>query len=362
MQGSLTEPRAGAPVISAVMPCRNEAAGIEATVRSVLEQDPVPGGFELIVADGSSDDGTRQILDRLARSHPQLRVIENTLKTTPSGMNRGIEAAQGRYIAIMGAHSLYASNYLANCYQVAEARGVDNVGGAVLANATTYMQRAIAASHHSPFSVGGAHWHNAAREGPAESVWGGFYRREVFERIGAFDEELARNQDDELNLRLVRQGGRIWQTPEVVSWYRPRSSLASLFRQYRQYGYWKVRVIQKHRIPASWRHVVPAAAALIAVGLASAAIGSSILCRNRRSGRRANLPARILSAGAAAYLFSDVAASTAAASQAGWDLMPALPLVFPAYHSGYAMGFIEGVVDFVLIRRPRKGKMAELTR
>jgi len=90
-------------------------------------------------------------------------------------------------------------------------------------------------------------------------VFGGFYRRQVFDRIGLFDEELVRNQDDELNLRLTRSGGRIWQSPKVKSWYSPRNSMSALFRQYTQYGYWKVRVIQKHKLPASWRHLVPGA-------------------------------------------------------------------------------------------------------
>src|SRR5262249_15800203 len=120
-------------------------------------------------------------------------------------------------------------------------------------------------------AVGGARWHDTAYEGPADTVFGGVYRREVFDRIGFLDEELVRNQDDEFNLRLTRAGGKIWHSPRIKSWYHPRQSLRSLFRQQVQYGYWKVRVIQKHKIPASIRHLIPGCfvLSLIFLGLAS---------------------------------------------------------------------------------------------
>src|SRR5262249_25260654 len=126
-----------------------------------------------------------------------------------------------------------------------------------VARGDRYVSRAIAAAFRSPFSAGGANSHDPRHEGPVDSVYLGCWRRDVFSRVGLFDEELVRNQDDEWNLRLIRSGGTIWQSPRIRSWYRPRASLAALFQQYRQYGYWKVRVIQKHRRPASPRHLVP---------------------------------------------------------------------------------------------------------
>ena len=172
-------------------------------------------------------------------------------------MNAGICQARGQYVAIMGAHDRYASDYVKSGLEVLSETRADNVGGSMISVGQSRLQKLIAIAHHSPFAVGGARWHDVNYEGPADTVFGGFYRRKIFDRIGFFDEELIRNQDDELNLRLTRAGGTIWHSPRIKSWYTPRGSLKDLFRQYAQYGYWKVRVIQKHKLPAFRRHLVP---------------------------------------------------------------------------------------------------------
>jgi FAD/FMN-containing dehydrogenase len=171
----------------------------------------------------------------------------------------------------------------------------------------------------------------------------------VLEAVGLFDEELVRNQDDELNLRLIRAGGRIWQTPSIRSWYQPRSSLGALFRQYKQYGYWKVRVIQKHRLPASIRHLVPAALVLGVVlvplgGLfwsGALLVWGSLLC---------------------VYTSAVLLASVLAAARHGWSLLGVLPAVFVCYHFGYGIGFVRGIVDFLILRRGAGAGYTTLTR
>ena len=351
-------PASVVPAVSAVVPCRNEARGIEACIRSILDQEPPPGGFEVIVADGLSDDGTREILDRIRAGDPRLQVVDNPERITPCAMNAGIRAARGRYIAIMGAHNRYAPDYLRRCVETLEQTAADDVGGAVFAEATTYVERAVAASHHSRFSVGGSRWHDPAYEGPADTVWGGCYRREVFARIGLFDEELVRNQDDELNLRLTRSGGRIWQSPRIRSCYTPRGSLGALFGQYRQYGYWKVRVIRKHRLPASPRHLVPGAFVL------SVAI-SAVLCTplpGRSTRRLTRGSRRVLAAVGCAYAGVNLVASAATARRSGWELLPVLPAVFACYHVGYGIGFIEAGADLTLRGRAPRSAAVRLTR
>ena len=337
------------PIVSAVIPCRNEHGHIEACVRSVLGQQAVPGGFEVIVADGMSDDGTREILAELARENPRLRVIDNPARTTARGMNIGIQHARGEFIAIMGAHNQYAPDYLRASLEVSRATGADNVGGSMVCRGETWLQQAIASAHHSPFSVGGARWHNVSYEGPADTVFGGFYRRAVFARIGPFDETLLRNQDDELNLRLTLSGGQIWHSPAIRSCYCPRAGLRALFRQYLQYGYWKVPVMKKHRRPASLRHLVPGVFVLGLAGLPLAALFYRPLIF-------------FWLALVAAYGVANLCAATATAAQSGWRFLPVLPLVFGCYHFGYGIGFVRGVIGFLILRRAPSLAFTRLTR
>jgi GT2 family glycosyltransferase len=211
------------------------------------------------------------------------------------------------------------------------------------------LQKAIAIAHHSRFSVGGARWHDVDYEGPADTVFGGFYRREVFQQIGLFDETLVRNQDDEFNLRLTRAGGRIWQSPRIKSWYHPRASLAALFRQYMQYGYWKIRVVQKHGKPASVRHLVPGSFVFCLLSLPLIAVFSP-------------LALWVWTGMVVQYAGCNLFASTATAARQGWKFLPVLPAVFACYHFGYGFGFLYGLIDFVVLRRSPSTVFSNLTR
>jgi hypothetical protein len=211
------------------------------------------------------------------------------------------------------------------------------------------MQAVIAAAYHSPFSVGGAHFHNIEHEGYVDTVTYGCWRREVFDRIGYFDEDLVRNQDDEFNLRLTRAGGKIWQSPRIRSWYRPRRTLRSLFWQYAQYGYWKVRVIQKHKIPGSMRHVVPGCFVLLLALLPALSFFEPALLR-------------VWFGLVIAYLGLLVLATLTTACKGGWKLAPLLPLAFACFHFGYGIGFLCGILDFVLLRRGPALAFSRLTR
>ncbi|MGE5213627.1 MAG: glycosyltransferase family 2 protein [Nitrospirota bacterium] len=337
------------PVVSIVVPCRNERDHIESCVRSILQQEALSGELEIIVADGMSDDGTRETLVKLAAQDQRLRIVDNPIGVTPAGMNIGIRQARGRYVAIMGAHNTYASDYLCRSIEIIEQHGADNVGGAVICDAKSPLQRAIAAAHHSPFSVGGARWHNVNYEGPADTVFGGVYRREVFGRIGLFDEELVRNQDDEFNLRLTRAGGKIWHSPKIKSWYTPRGSISALFLQYRQYGYWKVRVIQKHKLPASVRHLIPGCFVLSLIILSMASVLSASAFW-------------VLLALAGLYSLCNLTASLLTAGRNGGALVLVLPVVFAAYHFGYGLGFLHGMWDFLILRRRPSHKYTKLSR
>lgn len=338
----------GGPGVSIVIPCRNEVRYIEACLRDVLGFEDPPGGFEVIVADGMSNDGTRDIIARFAMEDRRVRMVDNPRRTTPCALNAGIRAACGEIIVRIDAHTSYPPDYLRQCVEVLRETGADNVGGPWIARGDSYVQRAIAAAFGSPFAVGGARGHQVGYEGPVDTVYLGCWRREVLEGIGLFDEDFIRNQDDELNFRLRCAGGIIWQSLRIKSWYTPRDSLIKLFKQYFQWGYWKVRVIRKHRYPASLRHLVPGsfAAALLLLALLASFVG---------------IAADGLAALVGLYLLALIAASTLTAARAGWSLLPILPVVFTCYHLGYGFGFLFGVWDF-LIRCRGIGRFVALTR
>ena len=247
------------PAVSVIVPCRNERDQVDTSLRSILAQESPTGDFEVIIADGLSDDGTHEVLKELEREDSRLRIIDNPGRIVATGLNSAIRLARGDVIVRMDTHTRYAPDYLRQCVAVLKETGADNVGGPWVAEGQGLISQAIAAAFQSPFSVGGARGHKPYYEGPLDTVYLGCWPREIFDRIGRFDEDLVRNQDDEFNLRILKAGGRIWQSPRIRSWYTPRESLRLLFQQQRQYGYWKVRVIQKHKIPASIRHLVPAA-------------------------------------------------------------------------------------------------------
>jgi glycosyltransferase involved in cell wall biosynthesis len=335
-------------LVSVVVPCRNEAQHIRAFVQSMLLQEPPDGGFELVVADGMSTDGTREILRQLADGSEVLRLIDNPGRIVSTGLNQAIDAARGTIIIRADVHTEYASDYLRQCVSVLGESGADNVGGPWVVARRGYIGSAIAAVFHSRFGSGGAHGHDPQYEGIVDTVYLGCWRRECLERLGGFDEELVRNQDDELNLRLIRAGGTVWQSPRIESVYHPRGSLTHLFRQYSQYGYWKVRVIQKHRLPASWRHLVPAVfVSSMLVLLGASAVSPRMLTATGIAG--------------GVYVGCTLAASVVAAGTEV-KLLPALPLVFFCFHVGYGYGFLRGVVDFVVLRRAARVRMSTLTR
>jgi len=301
------------------------------------------------MVDGMSDDGTRDILTRLAEENPSLRSLDNPGRLVSMGLNLGIRAAVGDIIVRMDAHTEYAADYVRQCVAVLQETGAANVGGPARTRSLGYVQSAIRAAYHSPFASGGARFHDVNFEGFVDTVTYGCWRREVFDQCGLFDEELLCTEDDEFNLRLARAGRKIWQSPRIRSWYWPRRSLRDLFRQYMQYGYWKVRLIRKHKIPASPRHLVPGGFLCLLIVLLvlspwwpSAAWIWLILM--------------------GMYSACNILASFLAAARFEWKLLPLLPFVFACYHFSYGYGFLQGIRDFVVLRREPAHIYTKLTR
>jgi len=322
--------------LTIIMACRNEKRHIRQLLDSLLAQDTQGIVWEAIIADGMSDDGTRDILAEYAARDPRLRMIDNPRRVVSPGLNAAIRAARGSIIMRMDAHTLYAPDYCRRCVEELNRTGADNVGGPARTRTQGTRARAFAAAYHSPFSTG-ARFHDETHEGWVDTVPYGCWRKETLERLGMFDENLVRNQDDELNLRLIRSGGRIWQSPAIISWYSPRAALGALFHQYFQYGYWKVAVIRKHRLPGSWRHLVPVTFVLANLFLILAC-AATVAANPWQFG----LAGRAWLAMTAAYAAANLTASVAAASKYGWGTLPYLPAVFTVYHFSWGLGFLAG--------------------
>lgn len=336
-----------AQCVSVIAPCRNEAAYIDAFCDAALAQC-LPAGWlmEVLVADGLSDDGTRQRLHERAATDARLVVVDNPGRIVSTSLNACLGRARGAVIVRMDIHTRFAPDYVAECIAALERTGADNVGGPWVARGHDAMSRAIAAAFQCRWVVGGARSRDTAYEGAVDTVYLGCWPRATLARVGGFDEILVRNQDDEHNLRLRLAGGRIWQSPRIRSWYVPRGSLRQLFRQQYQYGYWRPFVLRKHGQPGSLRQLVP-----------MVFVAACALCALAAPWFRA--PLAWLLGTYAAYVLT---ASVLAAWQAGaWGVLPRLPGVIAAYHLGYGLGTWRGLWDLLRGRRV-SGASAKITR
>ena len=236
----------GRPTVSLVLPIRNEEAHIAACFEGIREQTYPADLLELIVVDGESTDRTMAIVAKEAAGNSRVRLIPNPARTAPAGLNLGIEAATGEYVGVVSGHSVLSPDYVARALRASIATGAWSVGGTIVRRAESPMQRAIGLATSSRIGVGDSMHNYAARAGWVETVFPGFWRRELFDRVGQFDPAMIANEDNEFSLRIRKAGGRIWYDPEIRVEYVPRATLDGLFHQYRLYGLGKVRVLRKH--------------------------------------------------------------------------------------------------------------------
>ncbi len=325
--------------VSVIVACRNEIRHIHKFLDNLSRQELCGISVEVLIADGMSDDGTRQILEQHQCGIPSVRIIDNPGKIVSTGLNAAIRQARGEVIIRMDAHSEYAPDYISRCVEVLNETNAQNVGGAARTRADGYCGKAIALAYGTNFACGGARFHDPRYEGYVDTVPYGCWRKSTLADLGNFDERLTRNQDDELNLRIVSAGGNVWQSPKIRSWYWPRKNLTALFQQYFQYGFWKVAVIRKHGRPASWRHLIPGACMLIGVFLLAGAVGASFF------GSTLWTIAFLGSLAALLGIYSglSIAAAIHVARLSGWCFFPFLPVVFATYHISYGLGFLLGI-------------------
>lgn len=317
---------AWSPHVTIAMPCLNEARYIEACLRSVRAQDYPAERIEILVVDGGSTDGTRDLVARVAAEDPRVALVDNPARYQAPGLNAAIRRSRGEVIVRMDVHCEYAPDYVRRCVEVLERTGADNVGGAQRARAVTRFQRALCAALESPLGVGGAGYRSADREGWVDTVFLGAFRRRVFEEIGLYDPGAVTNEDAELNQRIIDAGGKVYLSREIVVRYYPRDSFPALARQYFRYGRGRARTLLKHGRLLSVRPVTPAALVVA---------GALLLVTSHLQ------PLTPWLAGAFAALTG--AEALRVSRRAGLSLFPLVWAIFPVLYASHGVGLLAGL-------------------
>lgn len=318
------------PRVSLLVAMRNEARYIERCLRSIMAQDYPGDCLEVFAIDGQSTDDTREIAARVFGEHVGCHVLSNPQRIQSAAWNLGVRQATGTIVGIVSAHAELAPDYLLSAVETLERTRATLVGGPMRAHGEGRVGRAVAIATSTRFGVGGARFHYSTSEQEVDTVYMGLCRREVYERLGGFDERMVRNQDDELSYRLLDAGGRIVCNPAIRSTYYNRATWRSLWRQYFNYGYWKIRVIRRHPRQMRLRHAIPAAfvaTLLILTVLGIAAPATRLL----------------LWLVLAAYSAANLCASAAAGRKARMGDRLLLPGIFATLHVAYGAGFLTGL-------------------
>lgn len=240
------------PLVTVIVPCRNEEAFISKCLASIIANDYPKDRLEILVVDGMSEDRTHAFAASCAETHSFVKVVDNPKKFMPFGTNIGIMLARGEIIMVMGAHARYAFDYITKCVAHLESWSADNVGGLMKteASADTVIAKAIAYVMSHRFGSGTAIFRSGASNPRwVDTVYGGCYRRETFDRIGYFNEKLLKAQDREFNQRLRDAGGKILFTPDIQCSYYARGSLTEFAKKLFDGGFW---IFYGNRVGARW--------------------------------------------------------------------------------------------------------------
>lgn len=334
--------------VAVVIPCRNEERYIENCVRSVLGSDYPKSELRVLVCDGKSTDKTAEFVRRIASSDSRVVLLVNERQTTPYALNLGIKSSPDCDVhIILGAHAEITPDYVKRCVAHLEADTTLGCVGGVIENVNEdATSEIIAKAMSSTFGVGNAHFRTGTRSGFVDTVAFGAYPKAVFEKVGYFDAELARNQDDEFNFRVTKNGFRILLDPLIRSKYYVRASFGKLLRQYYQYGFWKVYVNKKHGAITSLRQLVPP---MFVLFLFSAFVVPLI-------------PFAWIIWTCVMSLYFLAAILAAFIQKASIVEVPGVILAFILLHFGYGFGYIRGIIRFLVFRMKPQAKHSTSSR
>ena len=324
------------PLVSIIIPTRNEAQNIKKCLTSIIENDYPPNKLEILVADGMSEDATKEIVENFANTqNHNVRLIDNPEKIMPSGVNVGIKKAKGGMIIILSGHSSIPSDFIRkNVEQLQQRSDIDCVGGVWITcpGTDSIIAKAISLVLSSPFGVGNSYFRIGSNKPRyADTVPFGCYRREIFDEIGLFNEELVRTQDIEFNARIRKNGGKILLCPDIKSYYHARPTLAMLCKQYLRTGIWKIYLTKMSPGTLSIRHFIPI---FFVLGLT----GSSILSLFWNQGLI------LLALIGGSYLSASLFFSIKIGLKEEFKDIPILPVVFFSLHFSYSLGMLWGIL------------------
>lgn len=339
--------------ISIVVPCRNERLFIEETIRAIYACT-LPDNYScsVFIVDGMSDDGTRNEIERLQLEFDSLHLIDNSKKLTPYAFNLGIHACPADFYQIVGARHVLSKNYLQSCIEIIEKDpSVWCVGGKIINEFINPTGEIISIAMSTAFGMGLGNFRTLEKSGYTDTVTSPMYPAWVFDKIGYFDEELIRNQDDDFNFRVSQAGGKIFYESSISLKYYVRGTYSGLWRQFFQYGYWKVFVNQKHQTVTTYRQLIPPAfTAYLSLLVLSTILFPSI----RWIG---SWPFWL-------YLLLGLYFSFKSISFELKDWIKAIKIwiTFPLLHISYGLGYLKGMNDFLLFKRKPSDKQKRLSR
>jgi len=308
-------------LLSIICPTYNEVENIEKILKFFINAKPTDK--ELLIIDGGSNDGTKEIVNDWTNKFNNIRLLENENKYVPFALNIGIKNSNGDPIIRLDAHTEYAEDYFEQIIKTFSETGADIVGGPMNAVGRTNFQIAVAHVTSTVFGVGDSKIHKGKYEGESDHVYLGAWRRKLFDEIGYFDERLKRNQDDEFHYRAKSLGKKIYLNPEVKSYYYPRSSLSKLIKQYYQYGLFKPVVLRKIKSEIKLRHLIPSLFNIYILSLPLAFLSKFYL-----------LPLFV-------YIFIDIYFSVRA--KCNIKIVINSLLIYPVLHLSYGFGFLRGL-------------------
>ncbi|MGZ4035679.1 MAG: glycosyltransferase family 2 protein [Bacteroidia bacterium] len=325
------------PIVSVIIPCRNEVKYIKACLDAVLNNDYGIENIEIIIVDGISNDGSRECIREEIAKNNRIKLIDNKDQITPFAFNLGIQNATGDYIFIVGARQLIAKNYISTCVEILNSnKDIACVGGKVENIYENAASKLIASAMSSSFGVGVGNFRIKEEDCFVDTVGTPAYRRSIFDEVGLFDEELVRNQDDEFNFRLIKRGDKIFFTGKTGLKYFVRANFKNLYRQYFQYGYWKVYVNRKHKTITTIRQLVPAFFVLFLF------TGFVLSCLNFY------ITILYLSTLLLYFVFAFVAAAAKADKIS--DIFKII-YTFLILHFSYGSGYLKGIFQFIILKR-----------